>query len=85
LAALLAASYNMSLKAAEAHLLKDHFIGQSSFDKFSVGVLRALCDKMGLAGEVACSGKRGTPIKKDYISAILAYVSAASKGLRFVG
>jgi hypothetical protein len=65
----------MSLQVAEAHLLKDRFIGQASFDRFQVGVLRTLCDKVGV--EVTCSGKRGTPIKKDYISALHRYVRIA--------
>ena len=63
----------MSLAAAEAHVLKPRLIGQSSFDKYSIDVLRSLCNKLGL--QVACTGKRGKSIKKDYIAALHDFVS----------
>jgi hypothetical protein len=62
----------MSSKAAEAHLLKTHFIGQASFDKYHVDILRSLCEKFELP--VNSSGQRGKPIKKDYIAALHDFV-----------
>jgi hypothetical protein len=66
-------TFTMSLAATEAHVLKPCIIGQSSFDKYRVDVLRSLCNKLEL--EVACTGKRGKPIKNDYIAALHSFVS----------
>jgi hypothetical protein len=60
----------MSLAAAEARVLKP---GKASFNKYSVGVLRSLCTKFEL--EVTSTGKRGKPIKQDYIATLLDFVS----------
>jgi hypothetical protein len=63
----------MSLAAAEAHVLRPYSIGRSSFNKYTADVLRSLCNKLEL--QVACTGKRGKRIKKDYIAALHGFVS----------
>jgi hypothetical protein len=63
----------MSLAAAEARVLDPRVIGRSSFDKYTVDVLRSLCNKLEL--QVACTGLRGKPIKRDYIAALHDFVS----------
>ena len=67
----------MSLLAAERHLLKTHFIGNASFDKYPVGTLQDLCNKYELA--VLTSAKRGIAIKKDYIQALHEFVSTGTE------
>ena len=66
----------MSSMAAETQLLKPGFIGQASFDKYRVDTLRNLCQKFDLG--VTCSGKRGKPIKHDYIAALHEWVKSCS-------
>lgn len=56
---------------AEVHLLLK--ASKSAIASQTAGVLRNLCEKHKLT--VACTGKRGGNIKKDYVEAILLFVS----------
>jgi hypothetical protein len=69
-------SLTMSSTAAETQLLKPGSIGQASFNKYQVDILRNLCQKFEL--DVICSGKRGKPIKRDYITALHEWVKSRS-------
>ena len=60
----------MSLADAEVVLLSNKK-GKSIFQKFNVPILQALCSKFGLA--VQATGKKGSPIKVDYMNALLTY------------
>ena len=59
----------MSLADAEVDLLSNK--KGKSLQKYNVPILRALCSKFALA--VQATGKKGSPIKVDYIKALLIY------------
>ena len=60
----------MSLNDAEADLLSDQF-HKTTFDGYNVDVLEVLCSRYQLV--ITPTGKRRSPLKKDYIQALNAY------------
>ena len=59
------------MEPKETYLLLE--ASRSAVASQRVEVLKNLCEKHGLA--IGCSGKRGGPIHKDYVEAILLFVS----------
>ena len=60
----------MSLAEAERTLFSSK-INKSLFQKYKVDILESLCAKYNLA--VIATGKRLSPLKADYTTALLAY------------